>query len=39
MTKIIVDSLCDLSTETLEKYNIDILPLRVFIEDREYIDK
>lgn len=36
--RIIVDSTCDLSKEIIQEYNIDILPLKVLIEDKEYYD-
>ncbi len=36
--KIISDSTCDLSTELVEKYNIDILPLHIVLGDKEYKD-
>lgn len=39
MTKIIVDSTCDLPDELLEKYSISTLPLRILIKDVEYLDK
>ena len=39
MTKIIMDSTSDLPDGIIEKYSIDILPLRVFIKDKEYLDK
>lgn len=39
MTKIIIDSTSDLSDGIIKKYSIDILPLRVFIKDKEYLDK
>ncbi|MCM1992853.1 DegV family protein [Oceanirhabdus seepicola] len=39
MTKIIVDSTCDLPIEFLKENNIDVLPLRVLINDQEYFDK
>jgi DegV family protein with EDD domain len=39
MIKIMVDSTCDLSYEFIEKYDIKVLPLRVSIEDRDYLDK
>ncbi|MDT8716943.1 DegV family protein [Clostridium sp. 19966] len=39
MTKIMVDSTCDLPEELLKKYDIKIFPLRVLIENKEYIDK
>lgn len=37
--KLIIDSTCDLPEEILEKYNLDILPLRVYIDGKEYLDK
>lgn len=39
LVKIIIDSTTDLPKELIEKYNIDILPLRVLIDDKEYTDK
>lgn len=39
MIKIIVDSTCDLPVELMEKYDIKVLPLRVSINDVEYIDR
>lgn len=39
MVKIIVDSTCDLPEEFIERYEIKILPLRVLLEDKEYLDK
>ncbi|HSH35468.1 DegV family protein [Schnuerera sp.] len=39
MTKIIMDSTSDLPESIIEEYGIDILPLRVFIRDKEYLDK
>ncbi|NLW40460.1 MAG: DegV family protein [Tissierellia bacterium] len=39
MIKIIMDSTSDLPSHLVEKYNIDILPLRVFLKDKEYLDK
>lgn len=38
MIKIISDSTCDLSKELLEKYDIDILPLHVHLDDKEFQD-
>ena len=32
MIKLIVDSICDLPEEMYDKYDIDILPLRVMIK-------
>lgn len=39
MIKIIVDSTCDLSEAFIEKYQIDIVPLQVIINDNNYKDK
>ncbi|HLS53916.1 MAG TPA: DegV family protein [Tissierellaceae bacterium] len=39
MTKIIMDSTADLPKDLINKYQIDILPLRLSIGDKEYIDK
>lgn len=39
MTKIMVDSTCDLPDELIKKYDIKILPLRVLIGDMDYADK
>lgn len=39
MTKIIIDSTSDLPEDMVKGYDIDVLPLRVFIEDKEYLDK
>ena len=36
--KIIADSTCDLSPELLEKYDIDILPLQIIMDDRSVRD-
>jgi DegV family protein with EDD domain len=38
MIKIISDSTSDLSKELIEKYNIDILPLYIHMDDMEYKD-
>ena len=38
MIKIISDSTCDLSKDLLTKYNIDILPLHVHLDEEEYQD-
>ena len=37
--KIIIDSTTDLPKELIEKYDIEVLPLRVLIDDKEYTDK
>ncbi len=39
MIKIIGDSTCDLSQEILEKYDINLAPLTITIEDKVYRDK
>ncbi|KEH99337.1 DegV family protein [Clostridium massiliodielmoense] len=36
--KIVADSSCDLSQELKEEMNIDIAPLTLILEDKEYID-
>lgn len=36
--KIVADSSCDLSQELKEKMNIDIAPLTLILEDKEYVD-
>ena len=38
MVKIISDSTCDLSPELIAKYDIDILPLHIFLGEDEYED-
>lgn len=39
MIKIVVDSTCDLPEELMESNDIKSLPLRVSLNDREYLDK
>lgn len=39
MIKLIADSTCDLSDEILERYKIDIAPLIINIEDKDYRDR
>ncbi len=39
MIKIIVDSTCDLPEEYIKRYDISVLPLKVLLGDREYLDK
>jgi DegV family protein with EDD domain len=39
MTKIIMDSTSDLPKDIIEKCDIDILPLRVYVDNKEYLDK
>lgn len=36
--KIITDSACDLPQEIIEKYDIDVLPFLVYIDNKEYRD-
>lgn len=36
--KLIADSTCDLSKELIEKYNIDIIPLCIIMDDESYFD-
>ena len=38
MIKIVSDSTCDLPKELIEKYNIQIVPLHIILEDKEYLD-
>lgn len=35
---LITDTTSDLSKETIEKYNINVLPFRIIYSDREYLD-
>ena len=37
MIKIICDSISDLPIEIIEKYNIDIVPLTVIFNNKEYL--
>lgn len=39
MTKIIMDSTADLPVDIIKKYDIDILPLRVYLNNKDYLDK
>lgn len=39
MIKIVVDSTCDLPDETVKKYDIEVLPLRVQLNDRDFEDR
>ena len=39
MIKLIADSTCDLTKEVIEKYNIGIAPLNIFIDGTTYKDK
>ncbi|GAU76336.1 DegV family protein [Fusibacter sp. 3D3] len=36
--KIVTDSACDLPMDVIQALNIDVLPLSVYIEDKEYLD-
>ena len=36
--KIIIDSACDLPKKIIEKFDIDILPFKIYIDNREYKD-
>lgn len=36
---LMTDSACDLTKETLDKYNIKLLPLRIIYKDIEFLDK
>jgi len=38
MVKIIADSCCDLSPELIKRYDIEIIPLSVFVNNRNYLD-
>lgn len=38
MIKIVSDSTCDLSTELVEKYNVQIAPLHIVLGEKEYLD-
>lgn len=38
MVKIIADSCCDLSPELIHKFDIEIIPLSVFINNQNYLD-
>lgn len=38
MIKIIADSTCDLGKELIKKYGVDIIPLHVHLDDKEYRD-
>lgn len=36
---LVTDSACDIDTDTINKYNINILPFRIIYKEREYVDK
>lgn len=39
MIEIIIDSTCDLPEDIIKEYNMHVLPLRVTLNDKEYIDR
>ena len=39
MVKIITDSICDLDPHYLAPYDVDMMPLRVRLGEKEYLDK
>ena len=38
MIRIVADSTCDLSKELIDKYNIQIVPLHIFLGEKEFLD-
>ena len=38
MVKIIADSTCDLTKELIERYDVEIAPLHIVLDDKEYLD-
>ena len=38
MIKIFVDSGSSIKKEEREEYNVEVLPLKILIEDKEYLD-
>lgn len=38
MVGIVVDSCCDLTREIIEKYNVAVVPFKMTIESKEYVD-
>ena len=38
MIRIIADSTCDLSSDLIKKYNIQIAPLHIVLGEKEYLD-
>lgn len=38
MIKIVADSTCDLSSDLIKKYNIEIAPLHIVLGEKEYLD-
>jgi len=39
MIKILCDSITDLPIEIMEKHNVDIVPLTVIFNEKEYLDR
>ena len=39
MIKILCDSITDLPIEIIKKHNIDIVPLTVIFNEKEYLDR
>lgn len=39
MIKVLIDSTCDISSDLISKYDIDILPLRILLGNQEFRDK
>jgi fatty acid-binding protein DegV len=39
MIKILCDSITDLPIEIIEKHNVDIVPLTVIFNEKEYLDR
>lgn len=39
MVKIVVDSTCDLDESIIKGYNIEVLPLRISLDNEEFLDK
>ena len=39
MVRVIVDSSCDLPDELLEEYEIKSVSQRIYLNDKEYLDK
>ena len=38
MIRIVADSTCDLSKELIEKYDIQVVPLHIFLDKKEFLD-
>lgn len=37
--KILTDSACDLTEDIIKKYDIDVLPILVYLDEKEYLDR